>query len=1038
MHQMDSSRNPNATSRSRSRRRQAGAIWTAIANWLADFRGENGKKVLRKRLLYAAGGLISLGVLYTLFIWLTLPDIGNPLNFIAAESTVITDRNGQELYRLYQEEDRTFVDDELIPEAARQAVVAIEDERFYSRGCLDIRALLRAATGFGRSGGASTLTRQLARNALDLKQQNIFNRKIKELILGCQMESRYSKDELLNLYLNWIPFGQNAYGIEQASRVYFGKSASGLTLAESAVLAALPQRPSYFSPYGLHQRTTVSPEIHDRISAGLIERVADISEADIIVGLLGNVVGTGANTLYIGGRTDQVLQNMEDQGFITEQQRQSALDELITVTFQPFRGDIRAPHFVLWVREQVDALLGGEENLLENGGLIVETTLDLELQEAAESAVDRYKEDVAIYGAYNIALVALDPSQREILAYIGNADYNDEEHNGRVDMARAPRQPGSSFKPIVYAAAFENGYGPATVIHDVKTKIGDDEPQNFDGGFWGALTIRQALGASRNIPAAKAFFLAGGEEKVLQMASSLGAKTPLTRRAELAQERAGGFEYGWPLALGAAETPLLEMVTAYSTLADGGRYREPIAIRRITDKNGNLLYEADLEAQGTEVLDPRIAYQITSILSDESVRPGEYWRSILTVPGYQAAAKTGTSNKCLEWVNENQCKLRKPDNLWTLGYTPSLAAGVWVGNADSSALFDRAESLTSASPIWKDFMIAAHKVLPSGPASFTVPEGLVQPQISTLSGLLPAECTPVTHRKADIFLRENAPATTDDACVKLTVDKVTGLLASDSCPEDAQEEGDFYIARSVMADRWPQWQTAVDAWAQEQQAKWDANETHSGSQLPLPLAPTKECDPSLTPGRLETPELSIISPTVGGNASFPAFTPRIRYEAGSTIREVRYMLDGKRVAVETEIPFASPIRVPATIKMEGSHTLEVILTDEYYNTATAQVTFKFNEDQEAPSVRLRSPSDGDSFSTSQSLVIRAEADDPDGALKYVQFYLDDTLLTTKPAEPFELRYPLADLEPGRYTIRVLAEDLAKQQSEDSVDIIITE
>lgn len=977
-------------------------------------------------------------VVYFSYLWITLPDIADPRSLLAAQSTVISDRNGIELYRLFQEEDRTYVEGDLIPQYAKDAIVSIEDERFYERGCLDIRAIARAVFRLGKAGGASTLTRQLARNALDLKQENVYNRKLKELIVGCQLEGKYDKPELLVLYLNWIPFGQNAYGIEQASQRYFGSSASGITLAQSVVLAALPQRPTYFSPYGSHRNTALSEAVEQKIIDGEITSVDDIPEEAVTIGLLGNVFGTGSSTLYVGGRTDQVLRNMKDQNLISEEEEAQALEELSTMEFTQSREDIRAPHFVLWVREQVEEMFAGtaEEGILERGGLQIETTLDWRLQEAAQKTIENHREDVLNrFGAHNMSLISLDASSREILAYVGNMDFSDTEHGGKINMVQAPRQPGSSFKPIVYAAAFEQGYSPATVLFDVKTKIGEDEPQNFDGTFLGPLTVRQALGGSRNIPAAKAFFLAGGEEKVLQLASSIGARSPVERRAELQKER-GEFEYGWPLALGAAETPLQEMVAAYATFADAGVYKDMISIRKIADKNGNILYEAE-EDTGKKVLDERIAYQITSVLSDESVRPDEYWKSQLTVPGYQTAAKTGTSNKCLEWASTGVCRLRKPDNAWVLGYTPSLVTGVWVGNADSSALFDKAGGLNTASPIWKDYMVQGHRILKSSDATFSVPDDIVQPQVSMLSGQFPSKCTPVALRRADVFLKENAPDKSDPACAVLKIDKVTQLLASDTCPEEAQEEGSFYVPSSILPDRWPDWEEGVQTWVAEQKGLWDATENHSGSLLPLPLAPSESCDPSLTPGRLQMPEVKIVIPSEGGIATYPAFTPDIDFSVGSTVREMRYLLDGKRVAVEEEPPFIPVIRAPRSVEKPGMHTLSVELTDEYYNTVTDTVNFRFDEDHDAPQVRLLTPNKRSVLGVGSSLTIRAEATDREGGIKYVQFYLDDTLLSTKPTDPYRLEYVL-DHPPGTYRIRAVAEDMAEHTSEDSVQIILTE
>ncbi len=991
-------------------------------------------------------GLFVVGVLYGFFLWFTLPDITDPTNLLASQSTVITDRNGIELYRLFNEEDRTFVPGELIPTHVKQAAISIEDQRFYDRGCLDLRAIARAVFLLGRAGGGSTITRQLARNALNLQQENKYQRKIKEFVLGCQLESQYEKEELLELYLNWIPFGRNAYGVEQAAKRYFNSTAEKLTLAESSILAALPQRPSYFSPYGYHVHTEVTDEVMQDIVDGKIAEADDIPGDEIIIGLLGADVGTGSTFIYVGGRTDQVLRNMQEQEFITEEDRLDALEKLKEIEFEAARETIRAPHFVLWVREQVEQLFEGtaEEGLLESGGLRIETSLDWELQTRAQDTIDRHREDlVNRYGGENMALVAMDPESNEIVAYVGNMDFSDEEKGGKIDMARAPRQPGSSFKPFVYAAAFQRGYNPATPIYDVETKIGDDEPQNFDGKFMGQMTMREALGASRNVPAAKSYFLGGEENNILTLVSSLGAPTPLERKEELQIER-GEFDYGWPLALGAAETPLLEMVSAYSSFARGGTQMPIISIRRITDKTGNLLFASEPD-EGKEVLDERIAYQITSILSDVSVRPEEYWKTQLTIPGFKTAAKTGTSNKCLEWKelpSEDRpgemyrvCLLRKPDNAWLIGYTPNLVAGAWVGNADSSAMYDKAGGLNTASPIWRDFMASAHRIMDEPKAEFEKPDGIITPQVSTLSGEFPTSCTPVDKRRPDVFLKENAPTLADPACKQLMVDKVTRLLASDDCPISARESGSFLVAKSILPDRWPTWEEGVQTWVTEQMELWYAAPDHSGSVLSLPIAPTESCSLELTPGRLEKPTVNIIGPAPGGTATYPTFTPRIKYASKAKIQSVSYIIDGKKVAIVDTAPFAQTIRVPRTISESGQHRLTVMLTDEYFNAATTSVNFTFEEDTQAPIVRFLLPRGDIKLPTRGELTMKADARDLQGGLKYVQFYLDEKLLTTKPTEPYELTYKITE-DPGVYTLKVVATDMSGNSGESAVQLTV--
>lgn len=997
------------------------------------------------------GALVLLGLTYLAFLWWSLPDIRDASSLLASQSTVIMDRNGTELYRLFSEQDRTFIPRSSLPPYVERAVLAIEDERFFEHGCVDLRAILRALLanifrGF-KSQGASTLTQQLARNALLTREKRI-SRKIKEIFLACSLERRFTKEELLELYLNWIPFGQNAYGIEQASRTYFGISGKELSLAQAAVLASLPQRPSYFNPYSTHVRTSISDRIAEDIQQGKIARVSDIPENEITIGLLGRTVGSGAMSLYIGGRTDVVLRKMNDLGFIEERERLQALTELEHITFTPYREDIRAPHFVLWIRSEIERLLEGfaEENLLEHGGLRIETTLNWELQQIAEEVIVNSMKDIgSVYGVHNAAIVALDVKTREIIAYVGNADFNDSTHGGKIDMARVPRQPGSSFKPFTYAAAFQNGYGPGTVLYDVPTKFGEDEPQNFDGKFWGPLSIRNALGASRNIPAIKAFFLAGGEEPILQLATRMGVTSPKITKGEHERESGSLFDYGWPLAIGAAEVPLLEMVHGYSTFASLGSYVPLTSIRRISDRNGNILFEAPPE-EPAQVLDARIAYQITSILSDPDPRPNEYWKNILTIPGTDAAAKTGTSNKCLrrekkdgkdekDEKEKGACVERRPDNLWTIGYTPTLVTGVWVGNASGEPLAEKAESLVTAAPIWKAFMVRALQTLPpDAEKTFPPPERLLSPQVSLLSGELPTSCTPVEQRKAELFLEERAPKKSDPACLSIFVDRVTGLRASDSCPVEAREERSFLLPKSILSERWPEWEKGVQEWAHAQMLLWNATPDHSGSLLPLPLAPLEDCDLAATPGRLEKPTLQIQFPLPNAVVPFPSFRPQIDVTVGSLLRDLRFMIDGKLIASGSGS--MSPIlTMPKSIKPSGSHTLDITLIDQYFNEARKSVPFRFSEDRSPPSIHFTSPQENLSIHPGTEVLLRAKASDGEGGVKHVQFFLNDRLLTNDPLAPYELSYT-ANLKPGIYSLKVRATDLAGNVSENQVTIII--
>ncbi|HVW66959.1 MAG TPA: transglycosylase domain-containing protein [Candidatus Peribacteraceae bacterium] len=1028
---------PSATPRMRSRRSRVPAAerWQRFRAWM-HARGR--KRLIRDGVI----AIVVIGFVYFGYLWITLPNINDPRNLTAAQSSVILDRNGTELYRLYNEQDRVNTPDADIPDDLKHALVAIEDSRYYDRGCIDWRAIGRAVFRLGQGGGASTLTRQLARNALDLEHENILNRKIQEMILGCQLESKYSKDQLIDMYLNWIPFGKNAYGVGLAAKTYFNKDVKDLTLPEDAILASLPQAPSYFDPYGNHVHTRVDPQTLKKINDGQITSADQVGDIHFAIGLIGAKIGSGSSAIYMGGRTDQVLKNMQDLGYITDSQRTQALSELQTMTFAPQNQNIRAPYFVLWIKNQVQQMLGesADSDILDQGGLTIQTTLDWNMQQAAEQAINAKKDDIArLYNAHNIALLSVQAGTNQILAYVGNTGYNDTASGSKIDMVQVPRQPGSSFKPFVYGDAFQKGYSPSTVLYDVPIKIGTDQPQDDDGKFWGMTTIRKALAGSRNIPAAQAFFLAGGEDDVLNYASRMGVTAPSDQKNEINSKRTGtgSFDYGWPLAIGAAEVPLYQMVDGYATYANGGIQKPLVAITQIKDRHGNILYQAP-DNPGVRAIDARIAYLVTSVLSDVQARPNAYWQNVLSVPGFQAAAKTGTSDKCLSRDATGNCTNRKPLDLWTMGYTPDIVTGIWVGNADSSPLGSKGESLTSASPIWKDYMMHAEKILKNAKTGFDVPPGIVQPQISTLSGQLPTACTPINDRTSDYFLQEDAPTQQDPACVQLNVDKVTGLLASDQCPASAAEQRSFFQPQSVLADRFPDWQNATITWAQDQMKGYDpvTNTLASGSLLPLPLAPTQPCSTANSPGRNIKPSVTLTFPTNGGAVPYPAFKPTYTYSSGSPLREVDISIDGKQVGTSTTAPFDVVAHVPRSIQESGTHTVTITITDQYYNTATDQSTVTFGGATAGPSVQFTQPSSPVTLKSGDTLTMSADASAQAG-IKYVEFYLNGQLLTTKPKEPYSLSYKVT-LPPGTYTLKAVATDFSNKTSEDDIEVTVTQ
>jgi len=629
-----------------------------------------------------------------------LPDPRALLSRAPSGTTKLFDRQGRLLYEFLDPHagSRTRVDLAQVPLACRQATVATEDANFYSNPGVDPRGILRAAwlnlTNREIVSGGSTLTQQLARIAFlseDERAQRSLRRKLREAILAYRMAQTWSKDAILEAYLNEVYYGELAYGIEAAAQVYFGVSASQLDLAQCALLAGLPQRPAQYNP---------------------------------LVNL------DAAKT-----RQRTVLDLMTRQGYITREQADLAYAE--PLKFVGHRGLI-APHFVVYVRNQLEDQLGAETLL--RGGWVVTTTLDLDLQRAAEEIVRRRLQDLGENDAHDAAVVVMDARTGDILAMVGSADYADVTIDGAVNMATALRQPGSAMKPILYATAFTQGWSPSDVVYDVRTAFATEDgqtyvPANYDNQFHGPVSLRDALANSYNLPAV-ILQKKVGTENFFRLARAMGLTTLTDPR-----------RYGLTLTLGGGEVRLLDLTAAYAVFASGGMRVEPRVILQI--EHPLLSREAVFRPlSGGHVLDARVAYLVTDVLCDNRARSpsfGEFSPLRLSRP---AAAKTGTTSN---WR----------DN-WTMGYTPDLVTGVWVGNADNHAMH-HISGVAGAGPIWHDVMEAAHQQRPV--KTFTRPPGIEEREVCVINGLTPGPDCP--YRRMDLFLVETPPRPVEREYVRI-------------------------------------------------------------------------------------------------------------------------------------------------------------------------------------------------------------------------------------------------------------------------------
>jgi|YNPBryBLVA2012_1023415.scaffolds.fasta_scaffold01595_4 penicillin-binding protein 1C len=701
--------------------------------------GQTGKLALamsRRIALWTLAALLAAAVGAGLLVahWL-LADLPSPDTLYAHQSGAssrILDRHGRLLYEIADPHAgrHTPVPLEEIPLYCRQATIATEDANFYTNPGVDLVGIVRALWINLRGGevlaGGSTITQQLARNLLldpQERAERTLARKLRESILAWRIARTYSKDEVLALYLNEVNYGNLAYGIEAAARAYFGKGAAELDLAECALLSGLPQSPAVYDPL-------TNPE-----AARERQRV--------------------------------VLRLMVEQGYITEEQARLAEEERLHFAAAPF--PIEAPHFVMVVRAWLEREFGLEA--LYTDGLVVTTTLDLDLQHTGERAIRRHLarlaeagEGSAYHDVNNAALVALDPQSGQVLAMVGSPDYFDPAIDGAVNAALALRQPGSAIKPLTYAAAFDPQIAgvdglplltPASVLFDVRTSFPTREgrpyvPQNYDNRFHGPVSARQALACSYNVPAVRVLQQVG-VDRLVALAGDMGLSS-----------FGAGERFGLALTLGGGEVRLTELTAAYGAFANGGRRVEPYTVLEVRDETGALRYRAH-SGLGPQVLDPRVAYLITDILSDNEARAPAFGSSSVLLLSRPAAAKTGTSS---DWR----------DN-WTVGYTPQLVTGVWVGNADGRPMV-HISGIEGAGPIWHDFMRAALRGQPALP--FTEPPGLERVEVCALSGLLPSPYCPRT--RTELFLAGTAPTRQDDWYRPLRVDAATGNPAGPDTP----------------------------------------------------------------------------------------------------------------------------------------------------------------------------------------------------------------------------------------------------------------
>lgn len=609
-----------------------------------------------------------------LFAWYS-KDLPSPTKVVRRDgfATRIYDRNGEILYDLYQDQKRQPVEFKDVPEALKKATIAVEDKDFYKHGGFDPLAPLRIIKNFfyfKKLTGGSTLTQQLVKNVLLTSEVSI-TRKIKEFILAVQIEARYSKDEILLMYLNESPYGGTAWGVGSASEQYFGKAVRDLNLTESVILAGLPQRPSVYSPFSSTPKAYVA-------------------------------------------RSGHVLNRMLEDGYIDRETLTKTIEEVKNYQFYQNSTKLVAPHFVFWIKDILSQKYG--ENMAEGGGLKVTTTLDLNLQKEIQKIVTEEIDKSEKLEISNGAALVLDPRDGQILAMIGSRDYNSDKTEGQFNVVtRGLRQPGSAIKPITYLMALRKGYSAASMIMDtpVSFPIAGQKnytPQNYNGKFNGPMSLRDALGNSINTIAVKTLARVG-VSNMLQQAYEMGISNfePTAENMK---------KFGFAVTLGGADVKMIELAAAYSAFANGGNRVDAVGILKVEDRSGRILEEFN-PIKGKEVMSPEEAFIISDILADNNARSMTFGAvNSLIIPNYKVAVKTGTTNE-------------KKDN-WTIGWTPNLLASVWVGNNNSTPMGRIASGVSGAAPIWRKIMLY---VLPKREKEdFKTPPKILNISVDKISG----------------------------------------------------------------------------------------------------------------------------------------------------------------------------------------------------------------------------------------------------------------------------------------------------------------
>lgn len=995
-------------------------------------------------LFFDLGVILGLALLGWIF-WVahTAPNLEELNSSSFSQSSVILDASGENvLYQLVGDEDRIVL--ESIDEVSinmRNAMLAAEDAAFYEHKGVSFTGILRAlrdAALSGRAeGGGSTITQQLIKMVVfpegEEGMKEKVERKIREIALARKLEETYSKDQILLLYLNKVPFRGQIHGVEKASQTFFGKSAKDLSIVESAFLAGLPQAPGRYqrvktSYIDLDAEQIQSLGITDFLH--LMQQDNEVKDS-FVRGIFGTEWEFANGELgYIPGRIDYVLAQMLEKGFISPVEYDQAREDLKTLEAKEVRTNLEAPHFVFYAQNEAEKILvdlygEGAEKEIDRRGYQIVTTLDLKLNNDVQRIISEHGEKAEEYNIRNAAGLVIDSKTGAILSMIGSRDYfskelNGNEFDGEVNVITSRRQPGSTFKPIVYAAAFEQKkLSPATVLMDVETDLSLGRnpytPRNYDGTFNGPVSIRKALGMSLNIPAVKAGIIVGISE-LYDFTQTFGVTFIEDKD-----------RFGPSMSLGAPVIKPLEMGAAFAAFANQGKRVEPFSVLKIIDGNGNVVYERNIEkivSDSEQVVSPETAFLITDILSDESgrARP-ESWNSFLGMPGRPSAAKTGTSTG-------KEGNITHPHDVWTVGYTPQVTAVVWMGNNKGwegnpkGFLRDDASGLTNAANPWREIMIAAHQDLEV--EEFPQPEGVKRIAISTLSGKRVPENFPKEFVTEDFFAVNALPDKHDTSLKVVRLEEVSQKLPNEYTPESAIKEFVYIEFHSYFPEN-PKWEEPVRAWLSANRGKLSEQ---LGIANIIPFVP-EEYTSLYSKDTLENaPQIAILSPSNMGVVSPPRVNVETAINASNGVSEVLLTWNGEIVARKTSEPWVFTIPLEET-KVGSLHVLEAEVTDRLGYTSNMSVNVKVGEDTLPPDVSFIYPNEGGVLEKGALVQIGIDAIDRNSSVKKVNLFLDGELLQSFTSRPYQYSW-VVDSSDGEHSFSAVAIDESGNTREESL------